>query len=41
MGEAIKERDGFLTAKVLASKRDGKILDCHIVGSHASILHMK
>jgi dihydrolipoamide dehydrogenase len=35
MGEAIKDRDGF--AKLLAS-REGKILGCHIVGSHASIL---
>lgn len=35
MGEAIKDRDGFV--KLLAS-REGKILGCHIVGSHASIL---
>jgi dihydrolipoamide dehydrogenase len=35
MGEAIEDRDGF--AKLLASK-DGKILGCHIIGSHASIL---
>jgi dihydrolipoamide dehydrogenase len=35
MGEAIEDRDGFV--KLLASK-DGRILGCHIIGSHASIL---
>jgi len=35
MGEAIEDRDGFV--KLLASK-DGGILGCHIIGSHASIL---
>jgi len=35
MGEAIEDRDGFV--KLLASK-EGKILGCHIIGSHASIL---
>ena len=35
MGEAIEDRDGFV--KFLASK-EGKILGCHIIGSHASIL---
>jgi mycothione reductase len=35
MGEAIEDRDGFV--KLLAS-REGKILGCHIIGSHASIL---
>lgn len=35
MGEAIEDRHGFV--KFLAS-REGKILGCHIIGSHASIL---
>lgn len=35
MGEAIEDRDGFV--KLLASK-EGRILGCHIIGSHASIL---
>lgn len=35
MGEAIEDRDGFV--KLLASS-EGKILGCHIIGSHASIL---
>lgn len=35
MGEAIEDRDGFV--KLLASKQD-RILGCHIIGSHASIL---
>jgi mycothione reductase len=35
MGEAIDDRDGFV--KLLASS-EGKILGCHIIGSHASIL---
>ena len=35
MGESIEDRDGFV--KLLASK-DGGILGCHIIGSHASIL---
>lgn len=35
MGEAIEDRDGFV--KLLASE-EGKILGCHIIGSHASIL---
>lgn len=35
MGEAIEDRDGFV--KLLAS-REGGILGCHIIGSHASIL---
>lgn len=36
MGEAIEDRDGFV--KFLVSKSGGKILGCHIIGSHASIL---
>jgi dihydrolipoamide dehydrogenase len=35
MGQAIEDRDGFV--KFLVSN-DGKILGCHILGSHASIL---
>jgi len=35
MGEAIEDRDGFVN--LLASK-EGKILGCHIIGSHASVL---
>lgn len=35
MGEAIEDRNGFV--KMLASE-DGRILGCHIIGSHASIL---
>jgi dihydrolipoamide dehydrogenase len=35
MGEAMEDNDGFV--KFLASE-DGKILGCHIIGSHASIL---
>jgi dihydrolipoamide dehydrogenase len=36
MGEAIEDRDGFV--KLLASRKDGRILGCHIIGAHASIL---
>lgn len=36
MGEAIEDKDGFV--KFLASADDGRILGCHIMGSHASIL---
>jgi mycothione reductase len=36
MGEAIEDRDGFV--KLLASRKDGMILGCHIIGAHASIL---
>lgn len=35
MGGAIEDRDGFV--KMLVSK-EGKILGCHIIGSHASML---
>lgn len=35
MGEAIEDRDGFV--KFLVSK-EGRILGCHIMGSHASVL---
>jgi dihydrolipoamide dehydrogenase len=35
MGEAIEDVDGF--AKFLVSK-EGRILGCHIIGSHASVL---
>src|SRR5690606_13882357 len=35
MGEAIEDRNGFV--KLLASK-EGRILGCHIIGTHASIL---
>ena len=35
MGEAIDDKDGF--AKFLVSN-EGKILGCHIIGSHASVL---
>lgn len=35
MGEAIEDKDGF--AKFLVSK-EGGILGCHIIGSHASVL---
>jgi dihydrolipoamide dehydrogenase len=35
MGQAIEDRDGFV--KFLVSN-EGKILGCHILGSHASIL---
>jgi dihydrolipoamide dehydrogenase len=35
MGQAIEDRDGFI--KFLVSN-EGKILGCHILGSHASIL---
>jgi dihydrolipoamide dehydrogenase len=35
MGGAIEDRDGFV--KLLASK-EGRILGCHIIGSHASML---
>lgn len=35
MGEAIEDRDGFV--KLLATPQ-GKILGCHIMGTHASIL---
>lgn len=36
MGSALKEEDGFV--KVLINPENGKILGCHILGSHASIL---
>ncbi len=36
MGEAIEDRDGFV--KLLVSPHDRKILGCHILGSHASVL---
>jgi dihydrolipoamide dehydrogenase len=36
MGLAIEDQDGFV--KFLLGKKDGKILGCHIIGSHASIL---
>jgi mycothione reductase len=36
MGEAIEDRDGFV--KLLASRKDSRILGCHIIGAHASIL---
>lgn len=36
MGEAIEDREGFV--KLLVSKKEGKILGCHIIGSHASVL---
>jgi dihydrolipoamide dehydrogenase len=36
MGEAIEDRDGFV--KFLVTKDGGKILGCHIIGSHASML---
>jgi mycothione reductase len=35
MGQTIEDRDGFV--KLLVSN-EGKILGCHILGSHASIL---
>ncbi|MGH9991960.1 MAG: dihydrolipoyl dehydrogenase family protein [Nitrososphaera sp.] len=36
MGEAIDDKEGFV--KFLVAKGNGKILGCHIMGSHASIL---
>jgi len=36
MGKAIEDRDGLV--KLLVSRIDGRILGCHIIGSHASIL---
>lgn len=36
MGQAIEDRDGFV--KFLVSKKDRKILGCHIIGTDASIL---
>ncbi len=36
MGEAIEDREGFV--KLLVSPHDRKILGCHILGSHASVL---
>ncbi len=36
MGEAIEDREGFV--KFLVAKEGGKILGCHIIGSHASVL---
>jgi mycothione reductase len=36
MGEAIEDRDGFV--KFLVDGKSRKILGCHIIGSHASIL---
>jgi mycothione reductase len=36
MGEAIEDRDGFV--KFLVDRKSRKILGCHIIGSHASIL---
>jgi dihydrolipoamide dehydrogenase len=36
MGEAIEDREGFV--KLLVAKEGGRILGCHIIGSHASVL---
>lgn len=36
MGQALQDQDGFV--KFLVDKKDKKILGCHIIGSHASIL---
>ena len=36
MGKALEDKDGFV--KFLISKKDRKILGCHIIGSQASIL---
>jgi dihydrolipoamide dehydrogenase len=36
MGLAIEDKDGFV--KFLVDKKDRKILGCHILGTHASIL---
>ena len=36
MGKALEDTEGFV--KLLVSKKDRKILGCHIIGSHASIL---
>jgi len=36
MGEAIEDRDGFV--KFLVNRKSRKILGCHIIGTHASIL---
>ena len=36
MGKAIEDRDGFV--KFLVDRKSRKILGCHIIGSHASIL---
>lgn len=35
-GKAIEDKDGFV--KVLADPEDGKLLGCHIIGQHASML---
>ena len=36
MGQAIEDKDGFV--KFLVYRKDRKILGCHILGTHASIL---
>lgn len=36
MGQAIEDKDGFV--KFLVDRKDRKILGCHILGTHASIL---
>jgi len=36
MGLALDDRDGFV--KFLVDKKDRKILGCHIIGSHASVI---
>ena len=36
MGQAIEDKDGFV--KFLVSKKDRKILGCHILGTDASVL---
>ena len=36
MGKALDDREGFV--KFLVSKKDRKIIGCHIIGSHASVL---
>ena len=36
MGRALEDKEGFV--KLLVSKENRKILGCHIIGSHASIL---
>ena len=36
MGKALEDREGFV--KLLVSKENRKILGCHIIGSHASVL---
>ena len=36
MGQAIDDKEGFV--KFLISKKDRKILGCHIIGTEASVL---